>query len=258
MRPSRKHAEILIASLVLVGTLMWTAIIVHRVVELYGFELDRVARMAVAFTAAFTGAQVARRWLITLTTGELALSALLACAAGIGVIALRPVAPPRIGMLLPLAIVEAGVLLGSWISRRRDPEFAATAPPVRAIWRGIGAGLAAYGALLVTTGIAFLVSNEDSALAGFGGMLVGSALVVRFTSAGPADCAVGAGLIAASVGTAAAANATDVVLAIVFGFALSACVAGFGGRIGCWLRPKQAPAHELPGATVHGSRDRVS
>lgn len=92
MRPSRKHAEILIASLVLVGCWMWTAIIAHRTLE-----LDRIGRIAVVLTAGFIGAQIARRWLVTLAAGELAISALLACAAGIGAVAHHAVVSPCIG-----------------------------------------------------------------------------------------------------------------------------------------------------------------
>src|SRR5574338_1150778 len=250
MRPSRKHAEILLASLVFVGSLMWTILIARHTLQIGSATL-----LGLRLAGGFVGAHVARRWLVSITAGELAISALVACAGVLGAIAARAGDPPNVRMLLMLAAVEAGAWLGAWTSRRQTAE--AGDGSVRAIWRVLGAGLAGYGALLLAIGIAIVISKDDHVvLAAVIGTLTTSALVVRFTSATPANCALGIGL---SIGSVAVVNATvhgfgNLIGMIVLGFAVIGCVAGIGGRIGRWLRPTREPAPELPGAKVHGSQ----
>jgi hypothetical protein len=112
MRPSRKHAQILITSIVLVGTLMWMFVLAYS-----NFEVNRLVMAALWFVTAFAGAQIARRLIVGLTTGDLAISSVLACAGAIGAVMGRGV-EPRAEMLLALGCAEAGALLGAATSRR--------------------------------------------------------------------------------------------------------------------------------------------
>ena len=95
----RKHSDVLIAGLILVGASTWLRALTQQL-----FVLDFVARGVILFVAAFGAAQFARRLLPELDFGKTAIAAIVSMGIGIGVFAHRFGEPMNVDMLKTIGV----------------------------------------------------------------------------------------------------------------------------------------------------------
>jgi hypothetical protein len=239
----RKHSDVLIAVLIVVGAMMSVAMAAHRVLPAF----NDLTRLIVVVVSAFGAAQVSRRLLINLELGGTVLAALIAIALSLGIFAHRRYVAIEPAMAIPFGAAGIGALVGALTSRRRNRD-------VRGGWRVIGAGLAGFGAALLTGGVVVLLRGADSMglliLAMFIGGALGPFFVALNTGADYHQCGQGVTLVFVGVSLTVAAGIYDAVVSVLGGVMIGALAGAIGGGIGACVRRSRESTTTLPEAQV--------
>lgn len=234
----RKHSDVLIAGLILVGATMWFAGLVHQL-----FVLDHVTRGVVWFVAAFSAAQIARRMLSDLDLGETAIAAVVAMAIVVGVHAHRVGEPMSVEMLIPIGVALGGAITGALTSRGRSEQIAK-------VWLVLGGGFAGFGAAVLVVGATMLATEEKGAYGGalLGGAVIGALITALFTPVRGRHSALGQAIAFAVL--FGWTNHDGVIQGVLIGAGLGAVLGAIGGGIGGRIADSRKPKADLPAARV--------
>jgi hypothetical protein len=233
----RKHSDVLIAGLILVGATMWISYLIHAVVS-----IDEITRIAVWFASAFVATQITRRALVDLETGVTTIAAIVATTIVGGFVMERRHEPLQIGILGPIIGAAIGAVLSALTSRRPRRT-------VRLGWRLAAAGFGSLGMMLVLVAIAELALDSEGALGGatLAGATLGSFIVALCIDVEGWMCAVSVALLVSAFLFRAGA---DELGAQIGATVLLAMLAAIGGAIGSRIRAARQRNVELPEAQV--------
>lgn len=234
--PRSQHRDALIAGLILVGALSCIRTLAFQVID-----LRMLTSCAVNFISAFAAAQLARRVMVELDTGEVVAAAIVSILVVHGILIQRDEETFEVLVLLPLGVAALGALAGGLMSRRHRAEVAR-------IWLVLGAGFAGYGAIMVAANASQLLESDAlGTLIMFLGGCLGCAVAAWATPARAYECGLGTGIVTAAVLVTSPTSA--VASAVIFG-----SLGALGGAIGAAIRRRRVPKTELPDARV---RDRT-
>lgn len=237
----RRHSDVLLAGLILIGAAMWLALVVQHVFDEVDVDFGDAHHVAVLFAGGFCAAQVARRLLVELDTPTTIVASLVAMAVTIGLFAQRRYESVDIDMLIPLGAASAGAWLGALTSRAPARE------PAK-LWRVLGAGYAAFAAMLVCGGAVLFVTESDGymVLSALIGGALGALFVAWFAGVRAEHCALGLALVTAIATPAGNGDVWGALAGAVIGWMLG----GIGGAVGARIRESRKAAPDLPHAQV--------
>src|SRR5262245_15297493 len=110
MTVRRKHSDVLLAVLIIVGVCIWLSLVERRVVPSFSTPVQ----FAGLFVGAFAAAHIARRLLVDLELGATVIAAPLAIALALGIFAQHHYMELRLDLFAPLGIATAGALVGAF------------------------------------------------------------------------------------------------------------------------------------------------
>jgi hypothetical protein len=232
----RRHSDVLLAALTLIGAWFCIAMIMSRITS-----LDRIDLAGVGLAAAFLAVQIARRALPKLTLGDAVIAAPVAMALIIGVRAEYSGRPMELSMLLPIGVAAVGGVIGAYTSQRR-------AATVSAVWKVLLAGFVSLGAAALAETAIGLVAMRAHQIGYLAGAIIGSFIVAARTDTTHGQCAFGAASVLAITG--AAMHPDGIVAGVIAGFIVGGFLGAIGGRIGDKFRPEPKTEAELPAAQV--------
>jgi hypothetical protein len=233
---SPRHRDVVVAALVLIGTVLSLANVVLRHLD-GGFALYP----AVWFLAAVAGAQIARRALPGLDLGQTAIASVVGTALLLGTQLHRTGETLDAVALLRVGAAAVGAIVGALAAPRRRDE-------VSPVWWMLAAGYAGYGAAMLAARVFMLVFVDAIVASVIVGALLGSAAVMLATPARAGQCALGTAFVFASVALFRA-DGESVQDAIRFAF-MGGILGAVGGALGAKVRDSRKPATNLPPAQV--------
>lgn len=235
----RKHSDVLIAGLILVGATTWLRALAQQL-----FVLDYVTRAVILFVAACGAAQFARRLLPELDFGKTAIAATVSMAIGIGVFAHRIGEPMNIDTLIAIGVALGGAIVGALTSRHRGE-------PVAKVWLVLGGGFAGFGAAILMIGMTMIVADGEGAylLALLGGATGGALLAGLFTPVRGRHAGLGLGIGFAILMGASTSDKSWEIVGVV-GLLLGSVLGAIGGGIGARIADRRKSKPHLPEAHV--------
>jgi MFS family permease len=228
--PERRHSDVLIAGLILIGTLV-IAVVAGRLLSLPGYGM-----MAFALIAALAASYVARRVLADLALDEVAIAAAIIIALVFGISYHINGRPLRFDIVLPIAAAVGGALLGAVATRYREPPHG--------IYLTLAIGAAGLGAGFLAEGLLLMLGASRGGAAGamLGAAFLGCVVSAYFTNARAGHGALGMGLLFGVLVLITSGTAVATFGAIFVGMVLGI----IGAAIGAALRKRRRP--ELPSA----------
>lgn len=231
----RKHSDVLIAGLILVGATMWLSFLAHALLP-----SGDITRVALWLVSAFIATQITRRVFVDLESGVTTIAAIVATTIVAGIVMERRHETMDLGMLAPIAGCAVGAVLGALTSRRPRRD-------VKLGWRLAAAGFGSFGAGALGAGLVLIASDSRGLL---GGAMIAGAGIGAFILALRIDvngrlCALGLALAFAMF-----MFKDSIGVANVLGLAFVAGVAAVGGSVGARIRASRAARVDLPEAQV--------
>ncbi len=231
----RRHSDVLIAGLILVGAMLWLFNLVGVL-----SNLGEVERLAVWATAGIVASQISRRVFVEQELGTTVIAAGVAAAISIGILVEIRGEAIHQRDLLRIGVTMVGALAGSLLSRRRRQE-------VWLAWRVLAAGFASFGSLLIAYGLLHFADPRLTPVFVLVGPLLASLIVALRIGVHGVHTAWGTALV---IGTLALGSALgfEAVLGALFG----GLIAGVGGAMGARIRESRTRNAEphLPEAHV--------
>jgi hypothetical protein len=234
----RRHGDVLIAGLILVGAALWLFGLVRELVHIG--DLERIATYAVS---GFVASQVARRVFVDLELATTVIATGVATAIAVGIFAERRAEAMHVGMLLPIGAGMLGAVAGSVASRARRNE-------VRLVWRIAAVGFASIGSFLLASGVLLWFDEKYDLAVGFIFPLLASLIVALRIEVEGRHAAIGVAVPVATIAIASNELAEGLGGVLVVGF-----LAALGATIGARIRrsrahraQKRAAEPELPHA----------